>query len=57
MATDLGDVHSPPPPTYPLAPQGFLEFMQAMHKAGVSVADINRMSKINPALALGLPLD
>jgi hypothetical protein len=55
MATDLGDVHMPPPPPYPLEPQGFLEFMQALHKAGVSVADINRMSKINPALALGLP--
>jgi len=55
MATDLGDVHTPPPPPYPLEPQGFLEFMQAMHKAGVSVSDINRMSKTNPALALGLP--
>jgi hypothetical protein len=55
MATDLGDVHTPPPPPYPLEPQGFLQFMQEMHKAGVSVADINRMSKTNPALALGLP--
>ena len=55
MATDLGDVHTSPPPPYPLEPQGFLQFMQEMHKAGVSVADINRMSKTNPALALGLP--
>jgi hypothetical protein len=55
MATDLGDMHAPPPPPYPLAPQGFLEFMQMIHKAGVAVADINRMSKTNPALALGLP--
>jgi hypothetical protein len=57
MATDLGDVHTPPPPPpYPLEPQGFLEFMQEVHKAGVSVAAINRMSKTNPALALGLPV-
>ena len=55
MATDLGDVHTPPPPPYPLEPQGFLDFMVAMHKAGMSVADINLMSKTNPALALGLP--
>ena len=55
MATDLGDVHTPPPPAYPLEPQGFLDFMVAMHKAGLSVADINLMSKTNPALALGLP--
>ncbi|HWY62373.1 MAG TPA: DUF6282 family protein [Rhizomicrobium sp.] len=55
MATDLGDVHAPPPPPYPLEPQGFLDFMVAMNKAGISVADINLMSKTNPALALGLP--
>ena len=52
MATDLGDV--PPGTNYPLEPQGFLEFMQAMHKEGIPVADINLMSKTNPALALGL---
>jgi hypothetical protein len=28
--------------------------MQALHKEGISVADINRMAKTNPALALGL---
>ena len=28
--------------------------MQAMHKEGIPVADINLMSKTNPALALGL---
>lgn len=55
MATDLGSVHTPPPPPFPLEPAGFLDFMRAMHKAGVSVADINLMSKTNPALALGLP--
>ena len=52
MGTDLGDV--PPGTNYPLEPHGFLEFMQAMHKEGIPAADINRMSKINPALALGL---
>lgn len=56
MATDLGDVHTPPPPPYPLEPQGFLEFMQELVKAGVPVAAINLMSKTNPALALGLPV-
>jgi hypothetical protein len=40
----------------PLEPQGFLEFMQELHKAGVSVAAINLMSKTNPAFALGLPV-
>jgi predicted TIM-barrel fold metal-dependent hydrolase len=52
MATDLGDV--PPGTNYPLEPQGFLEFMQAMHKQGIPVADINLMTKANPARALGL---
>jgi hypothetical protein len=55
MSWDLLVLQCPPPPPYPLEPQGFLEFMHAMYKAGVSVADINRMSKTNPALALGLP--
>jgi hypothetical protein len=52
MATDLGDV--PPGTHYPLEPQGFLDFMVALHKEGIPVADINLMSKTNPALALGL---
>jgi len=52
MATDLGDV--PPNTDYPLEPQGFLDFMRAMQKEGIAVADIDRMSKTNPALALGL---
>ena len=53
MATDLGGV--PPGTNTPLEPHGFLEFMRAMHREGISVADINRMTKVNPALALGLP--
>jgi hypothetical protein len=28
--------------------------MEALHKEGISVADINLMAKTNPALALGL---
>jgi len=52
MATDLGGV--PPGTNYPLEPHGFLEFMRAMHRQGISVADINLMTKTNPALALGL---
>ena len=52
MATDLGDV--PPNTNYPLEPQGFLDFMRAMQKEGIAVSDIDRMSKTNPALALGL---
>jgi hypothetical protein len=38
----------------PLHPQGLLNFMVAMHKEGISVADVNLMTKTNPALALGL---
>jgi len=52
MATDLGDV--PPNTNHPLEPQGFLDFMQAMQREGIAVADIDRMAKTNPALALGL---
>ena len=52
MATDLGGV--PPGTDPPLQPQGFLDYMRAMHREGLAVADINRMTKTNPALALGL---
>jgi len=38
----------------PLHPQVLLDFMEALHKEGISVADINLMAKTNPALALGL---
>jgi len=51
LATDFGSVQKPP---RPLEPQGLLDFMVAMHKEGISVADINLMTKTNPALALGL---
>ena len=54
LATDFGAVQKPPEPQRPLAPQGLLEFMEALHKEGISVADINLMTKTNPALVLGL---
>ncbi len=54
VATDFGAVQKPPEPQRPLEPQGFLDFMTALHKEGISVADINLMTKTNPALALGL---
>jgi uncharacterized protein DUF6282 len=54
LATDFGSVQTPPAPQHPLEPQGLLDFMVALHKEGISVADINLMAKTNPALALGL---
>ena len=54
LATDFGAVQKPPEPQRPLEPQGLLDFMTAIHKEGISVADINLMTKTNPALALGL---
>ena len=54
LATDFGAVQRLPEPARPLEPQGLLDFMKALHKEGISVADINLMTKKNPALALGL---
>jgi hypothetical protein len=54
LATDFGSVQKPPEPQRPLEPQGLLDFMNALHKEGSSAADINLMTKTNPALALGL---
>jgi hypothetical protein len=51
LATNFGSIRNPP---VPLHPQGLLDFMKALHKEGISVADINLMAKTNPALALGL---
>jgi hypothetical protein len=50
LATNFGAVRK----NYPLHPQAMLGFMKALHKEGISVADINLMAKTNPALALGL---
>jgi microsomal dipeptidase-like Zn-dependent dipeptidase len=52
LGTDLGG--SPRPFKRPMPPQGLLGFMTALHKEGISVADINMMTKTNPALMLGL---
>ena len=49
LATDLGQ------PNNPLHPDGMLAFFDAMRKQGISEADIELMSKTNPAKALGLP--
>lgn len=52
MSTDLGDV--PPNTNYPLEAVGFQRYAEEMHKLGLSVAEIDKMTKTNPALALGL---
>jgi len=54
LATDLGGTPAAGSPPRPLPPQGLLEFMNRMHAAGFTVAEVNQMAKTNPALALGL---
>jgi hypothetical protein len=51
LATDLGGARPYP---RPLPTAGMLEYMQGLHKLGISVADINQMAKTNPAIILGL---
>ena len=51
MATDLGGARPYP---RPMPTQGMLDYMNGLHKVGISVADINRMAKTNPAIVLGL---
>jgi len=50
LATNFGSVQN----NYPLHPQALLDFMEALHKEGISEADINLMAKTNPAVVLGL---
>jgi hypothetical protein len=51
ISSDLGGVRT----FYrPMPTQGMLDFMNALHKAGLPVADINLMAKTNPAKVLGL---
>jgi hypothetical protein len=52
LGTDFGGAGPNAPHYY--HPQALLNFMQALHKEGISVEDINLMAKINPAIALGL---
>jgi hypothetical protein len=48
LSSDLGQ------PNNPLHPDGLAAFFAGLEKEGVSKADIDRMSKTNPAKALGL---
>ena len=48
LSSDLGQ------PGRPLHPDGMAQFFQALRKEGISQADIDLMSKTNPARALGL---
>jgi hypothetical protein len=48
LASDLGQVGNP------LHPDGLAMFFAALRAEGISQTDIDRMSKINPARALGL---
>ena len=48
LASDLGQVGNP------LPPDGLAEFFAALERTGISRADVERMSRANPARALGL---
>lgn len=49
LSSDLGQAANP------LHPDGLEAFFTALAKEGISRADIERMSQLNPAVALGLP--
>jgi len=49
LSSDLGQ------PANPLHPDGLVAFFAALRKEGIPQSDIDRMSKTNPARALGLP--
>ncbi|MFN0171494.1 MAG: DUF6282 family protein [Bryobacteraceae bacterium] len=49
MSSDLGQAGNP------LHPDGFQAFLEAMAAAGFTSAELDRMSKTNPARLLGLP--
>jgi Family of unknown function (DUF6282) len=51
LSSDLGGARPYP---RPMPTQGMLDFMNALHKAGLSVAEIDQMAKTNPAIVLGL---
>jgi hypothetical protein len=51
LSSDLGGARPYP---RPMPTAGMLEYMQGLHKLGISVADINTMAKTNPAIVLGL---
>jgi len=51
LSSDLGGARPYP---RPMPAQGLLDFMNGLHRLGLSVADINLMAKANPARVLGL---
>jgi hypothetical protein len=51
LSSDLGGARPYP---RPMPTAGMLEYMQRLHKLGISVSDINLMAKTNPAKVLGL---
>jgi hypothetical protein len=51
LSSDLGGARPYP---RPMPTAGLLEFMQRLHKLGISTADIDLMAKTNPAKVLGL---
>ncbi len=48
LSSDMGQVGNP------LHPDGLMAFFQGLRKEGISAADIDAMSKVNPARLLGL---
>ena len=51
LSSDLGGARDFP---RPMPTAGMLEFMNGLHKLGISAADIDLMAKTNPAKVLGL---
>jgi uncharacterized protein DUF6282 len=51
LSSDLGGARPYP---RPMPTAGLLEFMERLHKLGISAADIDLMAKTNPAKVLGL---
>jgi hypothetical protein len=48
LSSDLGQ------PGNPLHPDGLVAFFEALRAGGISTADIDQLSKVKPAKALGL---
>ena len=54
ISTDFGGGGTAPTAERPLHPEGLLQFMNTLVKAGIPQKDVDLMAKTNPALALGL---
>lgn len=50
LSTDLGQVGFPPPP------DGLATYIAALQAQGITQRDLDRMTKVNPARLLGLPV-